>query len=326
VAATCTLGLLSDIHYASAAEQARGDDYEYRGLKNPLLRRLLRLHRHYIWLRAPLRQNHLLDRFLERVGEVDYVVANGDFACDTLALGLSDDASFQSASECLGRLRARFDGRVLSTFGDHELGKINLAGNAGGMRLASYRRATEELGLKPFWRLDLDRYCLIGITSTLVALPLFAKDMLPEEKPEWERLAAQHREEIRAAFASLAAPRRVLLFCHDPTALPFLWRDEVVQARTPLIEQTIIGHLHTPLVFRQARLLAGMPVIRFLGHTPRRMSHALSQARYWRPFHVRLCPALAGVELLKDGGFFRVQLDLAGETPARFEFERIPRP
>ena len=98
-----------------------------------------------------------------------------------------------------------------------------------------------------------------------------------------------------------------------------------MRAKLPLIEQTILGHLHTNLVLRQAKLLAGIPVIGFLGHTARRMSQALREARHWRPFHVRLCPALPGIELLKDGGFYRVELDLAGRRPARFVFHRIRR-
>lgn len=325
MADTCTLGILSDIHYASPAEQARGADYEYRELRSPVQRHLIRLHRRYIWLKEPLQRNHLLDHFLDRVGAVDYVVANGDYSCDSMYVGLSDDASFQSASACLGKLRARFGERLIANFGDHELGKINLAGSRGGMRLASYHRATEELGLKPFWRLDLGRYSLMGVASTLVALPLFKTDMLPDERPEWEGLRARHLEEIRAAFAGLGPDRRVLLFCHDPTALPFLWREDPVRAQIARIEQTIIGHLHTNLVFREARILAGMPVIRFLGPTVQRMTQALHEARHWRPFNVRLCPALSGVQLLKDGGFYRVELDLTGKRPARFQFERIRR-
>jgi len=322
---TCKLGLLSDIHYAGPAEQARGHGYEYRDLRNPLVRHFIRLHRRYIWLREPLQQNYLLDRFLEEVGPVDYVVANGDYSCDSLSVGLSDDASFQSASECLGKLRARFGSRLMATFGDHELGKITLAGDRGGIRLASFHRAADELGIQPFWRLDRGRYALIGVTSTLVALPLFTADRLPEESPEWERLRERHLEEIRAAFAGLGPDRRVLLFCHDPTALPFLLREASVRAKLPLIEHTILGHLHTNLVLRVARLLAGMPVLGFLGPTARRMSQALHEAKHWRPFHVRLCPSLAGVELLKDGGFYRVELDLAGDRPARFEFQRMKR-
>ena len=62
---TCTLGILSDIHYASAAEQARGRDFEFRRIANPLARGFAKVYRRFFWLREPLSQNHLLDRFLE---------------------------------------------------------------------------------------------------------------------------------------------------------------------------------------------------------------------------------------------------------------------
>src|SRR4051795_12430231 len=115
-----TLGILSDIHYASAEEQARGHDYELRGLTNPLLRLLLRFHRRFIWLHEPLRQNHLLDTFIHRAASFDYIIANGDYCCDTAFVGVSDDAACQSARECLGKLRAAFGAKVQANFGDHE--------------------------------------------------------------------------------------------------------------------------------------------------------------------------------------------------------------
>jgi hypothetical protein len=118
----------------------------------------------------------------------------------------------------------------------------------------------------------------------------------------------------------------VLLFCHDPTALPFLWREEPIRARLTQIEQTVIGHLHSNLVMWKSRLLAGMPPIRFLGHTVQHLSTALSEARLWRPFNVRLCPALAGIELLKDGGYLTAQLDPEARQPACFRFHRLHRP
>jgi hypothetical protein len=194
------------------------------------------------------------------------------------------------------------------------------------MRLASWRRAREELGMPPFWQIEIGNYTLFGFVSSLVALPVFDADMLPAERPEWERLRAEHLAEIRGAFAALRPSQRVLLFCHDPTALPFLWREEAVHARLPQIEQTIIGHLHSNLVLWKSRLLAGMPPITFLGHTVRRLSTALSAARYWRPFHVRLCPALAGIELLKDGGYCTAELDPEALRPARFRFHRLHPP
>ncbi len=130
---------------------------------------------------------------------------------------------------------------------------------------------------------------------------------------------------LRAAFAALEPRQRVLLFCHDPTALPFLWRDELVRSELPQIEQTIIGHLHSNLIFWKSKLLAGMPVIRFMGHGVRRMSGALNEARHWKPFHVRLCPSLAGIELLKDGGYLTAKLDPDARQPALFQFHPLPR-
>jgi 3',5'-cyclic AMP phosphodiesterase CpdA len=92
------LAILSDIHYASTAEQARGEDYEFRYLYNPLLRQMIRAYRRYYWLRYPLRQNYLLDRFIEQAVALqpDYVIANGDFAVNSAFLGLSDDAAYMN--------------------------------------------------------------------------------------------------------------------------------------------------------------------------------------------------------------------------------------
>ncbi len=322
---TFHLAILSDAHYAGPAEQARGDDYEHRGIANPLVRHAYHAYRHFVWMRHPLRQNGQLDRFLGEIGEVDYVIANGDYSASTAHLGLSDDAAFESAAECIGKLRAKFGARLHLGFGDHELGKVSLGGERGGLRLAGWRRATDELGIRPFWQLDLGRCVLMGVVSTLIALPLYTADMLPEERPAWEKLRAQHLEEIRAAFAALAPDRRVLLFCHDPTALPFLAREAVVRARLPQVEQTIIGHLHSNFYLWQSKLLAGMPVIKFLGHAVERMSRALNEARNWRPFHVRLCPSLAGIQLLNDGGYFTVTMDAEANPPARFHFHPLKR-
>src|SRR5262249_26806921 len=152
-------------------------------------------------------------------------------------------------------------------------------------------------------RKELGNYTLLAVASSLVALPVFEADTLPEERPEWQRLRAEHLVEIRQGFAALRPNQRGLFFCHDPTALPFLWREEVVRGHLPQIEQTIIGHLHSKLVLWKSRILSGIPRITFLGHTAKRLSAALREARYWRPFRVRLCPALAGIELLKDGGY-----------------------
>jgi hypothetical protein len=319
------IAIVSDIHYASAAEQARGNDYEFRGLANPFLRLFVRFHRRFFWLRDPLSQNYLLDRFIERAGKYNYAIANGDYSCNSAFIGLSDDAACQSASECLQKLRQTFGDSLYANFGDHELGKISFFGDRGGMRLASWRGAREELRLRPFWQFKVGNYVLLGLVSSLIALPVFEPDCMPEERAEWERLRNEHFSEVRAAFTALQSKQRVLLFCHDPTALPFLWQDEAIRARLPQIEQTIIGHLHSKLIWWKSRLLAGMPHVTFLGHTAKRLSAALHQGRYWRPFHVRLCPALAGIQLLNDGGFISAELYPELEQPARFRFHPLPR-
>lgn len=319
------LAILSDVHYACDAERAAGDDYEYRFIKNPLVRWPVQFYRNVIWLRYPLRQNGQLDRFLAEIGPVDFAIANGDYCSNVAALGVSDDDAMQSARECLAKLRKQFGDKLRAGFGDHELGKLRLFGTRGGLRLRSRERAMNELGLLPFWRLELGNYVLLGVTSSLLALPVFYPDLLPAERAGWEKLRAEHFAEIRAAFAALQPQQRVLLFCHDPSALPFLWQDEVVRAGLPQVEQTIIGHLHSKLYFWKAKLLAGMPVLHFLGPWVRRVSRALNQARHWRSFRVRLCPSLAGIQLLNDGGYYTVELDPDAKSPANFEFHPLPR-
>jgi hypothetical protein len=319
------VAIVSDVHYASAVEQARGNDYESRHVKSALVRLFMRAYRDYIWLRHPLDQNHLLDAFVERAGSPDYVVANGDYSCDTAFVGVSDDGARQSAQECLQKLRRKFAPNFQATIGDHELGKMSTFGGLGGMRLASWHEARQELGLQPFWKIELGNHVLMGVASSLVAFPAFEPDALPAERPEWNALREQHLAEIRAAFAALKPHQRALLFCHDPTALPFLWRDDAVRAKILQIELTVIGHLHSRLIFWKSGLLAGMPPIGFLGHTVKRFSRALSEGRHWRPFQVKLCPSLAGIELLKDGGYCTIELDEAARQPVRFQFHPLAR-
>jgi len=319
------IAIVSDIHYASAAEQARGNDYEFRGLANPLLRLFVRFHRRFFWLKDPLSQNYLLDQFIAQAGKYDYAIANGDYSCNSAFIGLSDNAACQSASECLQKLRQAFGDRFYANFGDHELGKISFVGGRGGMRFASWRCALEELRLCPFWQFNIGNYVLLGLVSSLIALPVYESDCLPEECAEWNRIREEHFREVRNAFTALDSKQRVLLFCHDPTALPFLWHDEGIRTRLPQIEQTIIGHLHSKLIWWKSRMLSGMPHITFLGHTAKRLSTALRQARHWRPFHVRLCPALAGIQLLNDGGFLAADLDPDIRRPAQFRFHPLPR-
>jgi hypothetical protein len=322
---TSRLGIVSDIHYAGPAEQARGNDFEIRGIPNPVLRLLVRLHRRFLWLRDPLNQNYLLENFLAKIQPCDLVIANGDYSCNSAFVGVSDDAARESARICLAKLGNQFGQRLRANIGDHELGKMSFVGMRGGMRLESWRRTTEELGVRPFWREEIGNYVLLGMTSSLLALPAYEPDTLTEERPQWQALREQHLQELRTAFDQIKPGQRLLLFCHDPTALPFLSREPVVQSRIDQIENTVIGHLHSNLILFQSRILAGMPRIAFLGHTARRLTKALGQARGWKPFKVRLCPALAGIELLHDGGFLEVELDRTARKAPKFVFRPLPR-
>ncbi len=173
--------VISDIHYAGEAERKRRG-YEFDVIRNPALRLALRLHRRFIWLRDPFAHNHLLDAFLRGADSPDYVVANGDYSCDTAFVGVSDDAACQSASECLAKLRNRFRSGLTATIGDHELGKFSIFGRQGGMRLASWHRTRQELLLQPFWRVESGLYVLLGVASSLIAFPVFEPEALPEER------------------------------------------------------------------------------------------------------------------------------------------------
>jgi hypothetical protein len=321
------LAIASDLHYAGPLEQARGEDWDLALISNPGQRLLLRCWRHWVWMRHPLHNNPLVETFLEQALQAGctHAVVNGDYAADTASLGLSDEGTWESARLCLERLRAVFGPRLRLVLGDHELGKLSFFGHYGGLRLASWERATRELGLEPAWVWELGRYRLVGITSTLVALPAFRKDMLPEERPEWERLREEHLREVSALWASLAPDQRVILFCHDPTALPFLAELPAVRQCLDRVVLTVIGHLHSPLILWKSRLLSGMPQLRGLGVSVERMSGALQRAAIWRAFRVRLCPSLAGMQIERGGGWVSLELDPTGHKPFLWRLHRLRR-
>src|SRR5437764_366614 len=88
-------------------------------------------------------------------------------------------------------------GRHDVPIGDHELGKMSLFGGKGGFRLASWRRATTELALQPFWRTEIGNYVLIGLTSSLLAFPVYEPEALLEERKDWAALREAHLVEVR---------------------------------------------------------------------------------------------------------------------------------
>jgi hypothetical protein len=322
--AAVRLLICSDIHYASDAEKARAR-YEITAISNPLQRLAVHLYRHHLWLRDPFAHNELIRRVLSPEVEPDWVIANGDYSCDSAFIGVADPAALQSAVECLGRLRDRFEQRLLPVFGDHELGKISLCSGQGGLRLASLRAARESLALETIWSKRIGRYVLIGVTSSLVALPVYGAEALPEEQEEWEEEARKHRDAISAAFDALRPDDKVLLFCHDPTALPFLNELAAVRDRLAQIERTIIGHLHSELIYKQSLMLSGFPTIAFCGPTVRRISSALGRAKDWKQFNILLCPSLSGLEINRRGGFYSAEIHPDSDRPAEFHLHTIHR-
>ena len=260
---------------------------------------------------------HLIDQAIQLMGLPTQVMAWRHFR-----MWQSDVESFIRAVLDYG------DGRTFTVEVNYlraaERPRWYVLGDRGGLRLESLARATGECGIPPFWREPLGRFDLVGICSTLVALPVFRAEALPGEWPEWERRRAEHLAQVREVFAGLEAGRRLVLFCHDPTALPFLWAEPVVRERAQQIALTIVGHLHTPLVFGLAQRLAGVPPVNFLGVAVRRITGALNRAQCWRPFRVALCPSLAGCQLLKDGGFLTLDLDDAAGGRWRLRRHRLP--
>lgn len=319
-----TIAVVSDVHFAGPEEKLRAH-HEAGAIGNPILRGLMRFYRRHIWLRDVFAHNHLLDYFVHHAAEADLVVSNGDYSCDTAFVGIADPASFQSAMMCLDNLKSAFPDRMEVVLGDHELGKKSFFGGVGGMRLASWRRVLAELDVAPFWVHEIGQYRLVGLTSSLIALPVFAGDILNGERAEWTRLRERHLAQIESVFEALEDRQRVILFCHDPSALPFLAEIGVIQRRMAQVEATVIGHLHSNLIFRMSRILSGMPSIGFMGITAKRLSMALRQATTWRGFRPTLCPSLAGIELLKDGGFLEIRLDPEAGRPLRIDRRSVPR-
>jgi len=318
-----TVLVLSDLHYACDAERARraADKLAVPWLFQPLDWLADRL----LWGKDPAGCNRTVEHFLKEAPRADWVILNGDLTISCMFKGLSEDFACQSVRECLAGFHQAYPGRVRTVIGDHELGKHIDFPDRGGMRLASLQRAQVELGMEPFWQVDLGGYRLVGVTSSLIALAVHEAHLLPEERAIWEQLRETHLEAIRHAFASLSPSQRILLFCHHPGALPFLWHEEAIRTRLDRIERTVVGHLHSNVFFRICELLDRIPAISWLGEPIRGLTRDLREARYWAPFKPVLCPALPGIAAFKDGGFFEVILDVSTQTPATFVWHPLAR-
>ena len=311
--------IVSDLHFASAGEKIRQHS-DQAAASNLVQKLITRIWGHYFWLRSPCDHNHRLAEILKLEPERDWLIANGDYTVDNAFVGVSDNASHESAAECISQIRAAAPGRTLLNIGDHDLGKKSLFGGEGGLRIKSLERMTQSLGVPLVWNREIGPRVMIGIASSVAALPVFEEEILPEEKASWNEVRHDLLSQVRRIFEQLSPLQRIILFVHDPTALPALFQEPSVRARLSHIEATVIGHLHSPRVLMTANLLHGVPAISWLGLTTRRYTRALNQGRCWRDFKVVLCPSPTGMQIFKDGGY--LTLNLTDDTSVRPVFER----
>ncbi|HTI71947.1 MAG TPA: metallophosphoesterase [Candidatus Limnocylindria bacterium] len=315
--------IVSDLHYASEGEKARANN-DWRAAPTLPQKIITRTWGHYFWLRDPFGHNHRLSEIVEKHPAPDWVVVNGDYTVDTAFVGVSDGAAFASASQCLMDLRKAWPRKLLLNIGDHDLGKKSLFGGIGGLRLKSLQRMVGPLDVPLAWVQDIGHFRLIGLASSVAALAVFREEILPAEYSGWEDAHHQLLSSVREAFLSASPKQRILLFVHDPSALPTLYRERTIRERLGQIEATVIGHLHSPAVLKTARMLAGFPSISWLGHTTRRYSRALRESRCWREFKVILCPSPTGMQIFKDGGYLVASLPEKPGERVRIEKHRLP--
>lgn len=317
------LAVISDIHLVGPAELALANaSYgDLRRHPDPLAR---------VWRRGLYRvrrrfwNGHLKWRhtaFLRALDEVagrkpDWVVANGDYGGDLGGVGLSHQATLDSASVVVEMIRSRFPERSRFVFGDHDLGKYSTLLREGGIRLNSLDVGERQLQIPSFWHEVDEEFHLIGVNSSLFTLDLFLPEALTEEIPEWHRRRAEHIELVTRAFHELPTRGRVILFCHDPSALTALSQLPIIRRRLPQIELTVIGHLHSPTLLRLTRYAARFSRWKPRYPVARIVAHGLAGARYWNEFHPVVCPSTFGTGHHVAGGILLVRRGARGQLEA----------
>jgi hypothetical protein len=177
---------------------------------------------------------------------LDYLVAGGDYSCNSGFIGLADPAAFASAAECLKKLRAQF--AIASFPSSVTMNSASLASSANKVECAwpAGRAPSMISASHPSGRKTLGRYTLSGSPPPSSPFHLLEADVLPAELDAWRNLRETHLHQIRELFASIPSTQKNLTLLPRPSALPFLWRESSVQQKLPQIERTIIGHLHSP--------------------------------------------------------------------------------
>ncbi|HMP75887.1 MAG TPA: hypothetical protein PKE12_06290 [Kiritimatiellia bacterium] len=320
------LAVISDIHMVGPAELALANDSygQLRAHPHPLFRAwrkgLYRVRRRFWNGHLQWRHTAFL-RALDEVSEQrpDWVIANGDYGGDLGGVGLSHQATLDSASVVVDMIRDRFPGRSRFVFGDHDLGKYSTVLRQGGIRLNSLEVGEQRLQIPSFWHETDGDFHLIGVNSSLFTLDLFLPEALADEVPEWQRRRAAHIEQVNEAFQGLSSRARVVLFCHDPSALTALSQLPVIRRRLPQIALTVIGHLHSPTLLKLARYAARFSQFKPKYPVARIVAHGLSGARQWNLFHPVVCPSTFGTGHHVAGGILLVR----GAAGGRVETRRV---
>ncbi len=318
------LAVLSDIHVLGPSERERAHAIAHdlgsgAGRLRRWWRRGLHRARGRFWTSHPESRHACFLRALDEIGrfDPDWVVANGDYGGDAHGVGLSDARTFESVAGVLDLVRATFPGRARFVFGDHELGKYSTELRQGGIRLDSLTRGEEALGLRSFWHERAEPFHLIGINSTLFTLDLFLPEALPDEVSRWLACRRRHEEEVDAAFEGLPAGARVLLFCHDPSALAALHARPAVRARLAAIERTVLGHLHAPRLLHVNRLMGRLPRVSPKYPVARIIAHGSRGAATWEAFKPVVCPSTFGAGRHVAGGLLFLETGPGGALTVR---------
>jgi len=318
------LAVISDIHVMGPGEHERHRDQvaaigQDRRMAGRWWQKFLNSSRSRFWNWHPESRH---DCFLRALTDMqsyhpDWVIANGDYGGDTHGVGLSDEATYESAAGVITLIREIFPDRCHFIFGDHDIGKYSTLLKEGGIRLASLDVGEQRLGIRSFWHEQVEEVHLIGVNSSLITLDYFLPEALTDEVPEWTRRRLEHEEKVRGAFASLPRKARVILFCHDPSALGVLGHLPEIRARLPAIELTVLGHLHEPRLLRLVQRLPRLPEWKPRYPVARIIAEGIRNARSWMDFKPVVCPSPFGTGHHITGGLLYVEKNAAGKIIAR---------
>ena len=318
------LAVISDIHVMGPGEHERHrDQIASIGRDHSAVRRgwqkFLNASRSRFWNWHPESRH---DCFLRALADMqaynpDWVIANGDYGGDAHGVGLSDEATYESAAGVITLMREIFPDRCHFIFGDHDIGKYSTLLREGGIRLASLDVGEQRLGMRSFWHEQVEGVHLIGVNSSLITLDYFLPEALTHELPEWNRRQQEHEEKVRGAFASLPQKARVILFCHDPSALGILGRLPEIRARLPAIELTVLGHLHEPRLLRLLQRLPRLPEWKPRYPVARIVAEGIRNAKSWMEFKPVVCPSPFGTGRHITGGLLYIEKDPSGKILAR---------